>query len=279
MVNFFLIMLISMTGFGEASSAWVRCELRSLNHRFFRTSISVPPFLSRYEYEIESLLREKLLRGMVYCNIITNITPQTIRCETEIAKRYRDALLSLKKSLKLEGDVSLDLLSRSSSIFRIDIDETQICKAWEETRGVLNKAIENLLLTRKREGKKIGKNVKERIENLKRMLRDNKEKLPQRIERERVKIEKLPCKDEALLLLDRINIEEEITRFQFHLSCMKEILSGKTSQGKKLLFLLQELLREANTMSNKIQDAPISRIVVDMKTEIESLREEVENVL
>ncbi|MDO9576165.1 MAG: DUF1732 domain-containing protein, partial [bacterium] len=83
----------------------------------------------------------------------------------------------------------------------------------------------------------------------------------------------------ALLLLDRINIEEETARFQFHLSCMKEILSEKTSQGKKLLFLLQELLREANTMSSKIQDAPISRIVVDIKTEIESLREEVENVL
>ena len=274
-----MIMLISMTGYGEASSNEVRCELRSLNHRFFRTSISVPPFLSRYEYEIESLLREKLLRGMIYCNIITTITPRTIRCETEIAKRYSDALLSLKKSLKLEGDISLDLLSRSSSIFRTDIDETQVCKVWEETRGVLIRAIDNLLLTREREGKKIGKNVKERIENLNKMLRDIKAKLPQRIERERVKIEKLPYEDEALLLLDRINIEEEITRFQFHLSCMKEILSEKTSQGKKLLFLLQELLREANTMSNKIQDAPISRIVVDMKTEIESLREEVENVL
>jgi uncharacterized protein (TIGR00255 family) len=268
-----------MTGYGEASSDRVRCELRSVNHRFFRTSISAPPFFSRYEYKIESLLREKLLRGMIYCNIAVTVTPQTMRCDTEIAKRYRDALLSLKESLNLNGDVSIDLLSRSGCVFKMEIDEQQVSEVWEETHSVLDKAVKELILTRREEGKKIVKDARKRIDNLDRMLRHIEAKLPERIERERLKIERLPCKDEALLLLDRINVEEEVARFQFHLSCMREIMSEKTSQGKKLLFLLQELLREANTMSNKIQDAPISRIVVDMKTEIESLREEMENVL
>lgn len=272
-------MLISMTGYGEASNDVVGCELRSVNHRFFRASISVPSFLSRYEYEIESLLRKKLLRGMVYCNIITTITPQTIRCEIELAKRYKDAFLSLKELLDLNGDVSLDLLSRYSNIIKMEIDEQQVCKAWDKTRNVLPKAIKELLLMRTKEGKRIEKNAKNRIKNLDRMLHDIEMKLPERIEKERAKIERLACKDEALLLLERINVEEEVARTQFHLSGMREILNEKVSQGKKLLFLLQELLREANTMSNKIQDAHISRIVVNMKTEIESLREEIENVL
>lgn len=268
-----------MTGYGEAGSGRVRCELRAVNHRFFRASISAPPFLSRYEYEIESLLRERLLRGMIYCNIATSIKPQTMKCDTEIANGYRDALLSLKESLDLNGDVSLDLLSRFGSIFTMEIDERQVCEVWEETRAVLVNAIEKLILTRSKEGKKIERDTRDRVKNLNRMLRNIEAKLPERLERERLKIEGLPCKDEALLLLESINIEEEVTRLKFHLSCMKEILREKTSQGKKILFVLQELLREANTMSNKIQDAPISRIVVDMKTEIESLREEIENVL
>ncbi len=271
-------MLISMTGYGEAERDGVRCEIRSLNNRFLRTKISVPQFLSRYDHEIESLLKERLVRGTVYCNIDADILPQTVQCDTETAAIYRDVLLDLKDSLDIKGDVSLELISRFNRIFRIETDRSQIGNIWEKTSFVLDKAIKNLISTRKKEGKQIEKDINERIKNLGEMLLEVKNRLPERMERERSKIERLSY-DEPLLLLERINVEEEVTRLKFHLHSMKEILKENRSQGKKLLFLLQELLREANTIASKIQDAPISGIVVGMKTEIESLREVSENVL
>ncbi len=274
-------MILSMTGYGEAIKGSVRCELRSLNHRFFRASISLPPFLSKYENKIESLLRDKLLRGMVYCNIITTVTPNVIKYDSELAKRYRDALKVLKESLNLAGRISIDHLYGFSGVLKIDIDESEAFDVWKETQIVVGKASENLMLMRKKEGKRIEKVTRERVKNISSMLREVKLRIPERIDKERKRVEKISFIEEydSLYLLERINVGEEISRLEFHLSGINEILRENTSQGKRLLFLLQELLREANTVTNKIQDAPISRIIVDIKTEVESLREEIENVL
>ncbi len=271
-------MLISMTACGEASCGVVQCELRSLNNRFFKTFISMPPFLSKYEHNIESTLRKKLLRGTVYCNILANSPPKGIIYDIETVKKYRDMLVSLKDSLNLKDEVTLEMLSRFDGVFKTDIDRSGIGKIWEDTDRALNRAIKELLKMRRDEGRKIEKDVKSRVKNLKGMLSDISKKIPERIKKEKVRLERLSC-EEPMLVLERINVEEELSRTKFHISCMKEILKEKTSQGKKLLFLLQEILRETNTISSKIQDAPISSIVVDMKTEIESLREEIENVL
>ncbi len=274
-------MLISMTGYGEAVKKDVRCELRSLNHRFFRASISIPLFFSRYENKIESMLRERLQRGMVYCNIKTTLAPESISCDKELAKRYRDALVSLKESLNLHGQISVDQLCGFTGIIKMETDESEIKELWEVTSNVIVKATDSLMSMRKKEGKRIEKIAKERLRRVTRMLREIKKRIPERFERERRKIERIPFKEDAegLYLLERINVEEEVGRLQFHLSGMKDILNESTSQGKRLLFLLQEILRETNTIANKIQDALISRTIVDMKTEIESMREEMENVL
>lgn len=274
-------MLISMTGYGEAIKDGVRCELRSLNHRFFRASINLPPYLSRYECRIESLLKEKLTRGMVYCSIITTKVPQIIICDQEIARKYRDALLSLKDSLNLDGEVTIDHLYGFSGVLKMEVDDSEVKRIWDETSNAIEKAMDNLIRMREKEGRKIEKVTKNRLKKINKMLSDIRSRIPQRMERERKKIEKIQFKEECngLYLLERINVEEEINRLQFHLSSMKEIVGEETSQGKRLLFLLQEILRETNTVASKIQDAQISHITVDVKTEIESLREELENVL
>jgi len=290
-------MISSMTGFGAADGAIgdarASVEIRTVNHRFFSPSLKLPPAFARWEGEIRELLRQKIARGHVTLTVRVDRAAATGPAldEARIAY-YAAALRELQKKLALGGEVDLATLLRLPDVLVAPTDDADP-KAGEALAVVVGKAIDDLTVMRQTEGARLAAFLVERVEAVETRLGQIEKRAPIRLREQHDRIKRTVGEliggagadpqriaQEVAILADRLDVAEELDRFRSHLNAFRETVRSNASEpvGKRLGFILQEMLREANTIGSKANDAPILEDVIATKEELERIREQVENL-
>ncbi len=276
---------------------WLFIELKSVNHRFCDVNIRCPRFLIPIEDKIRKAVQKTLIRGRVDISIQMDAgkesVPQFIP-NIELTRSYIQAVKELSNSLGLEYNLDVTTLL---SIVRDAITARDIERDYEQIWQVLSKgltsALNDAVLMAEQEGKILVSSLREHLELIKRLIEDIDARRDQHLREAQAalfaRIEELlgslkeldmqRLHQEAAILADRLDITEEIVRAKSHIAQIEKILSGEPPCGRRLDFLLQELFREVNTMASKSCDDDISQKVVDIKAELEILREQVQNLV
>ena len=293
-------MIKSMTGFGRSEytdgKRNITVEIKSVNHRYSDIAVKMPRRYAFAEDKVKSAVKDKLRRGKVDVSIsVENITENDISISLNklVAQQYYNNLQELKSEFTVSGDITLQLLAGMPDVIKAvpDVEDeeamtkailipvAQACANLEEMRGV--------------EGEKLAEDLIKKGENIKSILDVIAERAPQvsveYTEKLRTRIKELIGNSveipedrilvEAAIFADKCAIDEEITRLNSHLIQLKKILSsGEDTVGKKLDFLVQEMNREANTIGSKANDITITNNMLDIKAEIEKIREQVQNI-
>ena len=291
-------MIASMTGFGRGEAAGdgvtVTVEVRTVNNRFLEVTTRLPRSLSLRENDIKELIRRKVSRGKV--NVIVNVEREGIgsaglEINTAAAKAYYTLLVQLRKTLRLKEAVKLQHMLQFSEIFEQKETDGTDEKEWEILQKSLDTALGSLADMRRAEGGELERDFRARIafldDRLGQIERLSADQVPaERLRlRERVAqlVEKTPVDEgrlemELALLADRLDVTEECVRFRSHNKFFLEALAIPEPAGRKLNFLIQEMNREANTIGSKSNDTEIAHIVVNMKEELEKIREQLQNI-
>ena len=290
-----------MTGYGSAESTenGIRTfvELRSVNNRFAEISVKLPRQLLSFELEVRELIRAQFQRGKISAFIQIQIDeeqPVTVSINTVKVKAYKELLDTLNKESGLDAPVHLEHLLRFPDIFDngpVLLDNSD--KLWPLVKSLLLEAIARLKVMRRREGDELSVDFSQRIAEIENILAlisslalDNLGAVRKRLA---AKVEAVAGKDltysrerlemELVLAADKLDITEELTRFASHNKFfLEELRNDESGTGRKLNFLLQEQLREANTIASKSQNAEISQKIVHIKEELEKIREQLQNI-
>ena len=293
-------MIKSMTGFGRGEytdgKRSIIAEIKSVNHRYSDITIKMPRRYAFAEDKIKNAVKDKIRRGKVDVSIIVeNITENdvNIKLNTMLAKQYYDNLTELRSEFDLSGDISLQFLASLPDVMKAipDVeDEEEITKAILEA---VSEAAANLEKMRAVEGEKLAEDLIAKGEHIKEILDKIAERAPQVVTdytaRMKERIQELVGSSvqvpedrilvEAAVFADKCAIDEEITRLNSHLIQLKTIIGEKEQPvGKKLDFLVQEMNREANTIGSKANDITITNYMLEIKSEIEKIREQVQNI-
>lgn len=292
-------MIKSMTGFGKGEftdgKRNVICEIRSVNHRYSDIFIKMPRRYSFAEEKIKSIIKETVKRGKVEVSVVVeSITEEdiTIKLNPLVARQYIDNLRMLKDEFGLEGEISLETIANLPDVMKnapdID-DEEEVTSSIEEA---VRTAVANLDQMRVIEGQKLAEDLTMRGELIRKYVSEIEERAPEIVKEYKQKLydriselvegmAEVP--DERILLeaavfADKTNITEELVRLDSHISQLHQILGAAKSNGKKLDFLVQEMNREANTIGSKANDNDITGAVIEIKSEVEKIREQVQNI-
>lgn len=290
-------MILSMTGFSKAEinrkGMKVTVEIRSVNGRGLDVNIRSPRSLSDKEFEIKDRVKKMLNRGSVNMNIYTeaDTTNKEFNINTELAKGVKAELDQFRKDLKIKETVKLEHLFTFSNFFIQKEAEVDAELEWTLTKDAISKGLKLLVEMRKKEGSNIARDINKRIKNIHNILKSIEDDEVDRIPREREKIrqriaqvfdndeiDESRLQMEMVILADKLDISEECVRLQSHIKVFYDTMKERASNGPKLNFLLQEMLRETNTIGSKCNDANIAHKVVNMKEELERIREQVQNV-
>jgi len=277
-----------MTGFGAAEKGIFRVEVRSLNHRFTDVSIKLSSFLSGHEMPLRNMLKERFSRGKFDISISTKSEGKTrLKLNTELAREIYHSLTALKAELSIPGTVGIEMLLNYKELLvaeESEYDVDPLYNAFKEAMGQLEKmriqegrAMAEDILGRTERlwsiSKELASLVPDIIDGGKKRFHERLEELLGGMEYDRERISQ-----EIAIMIEKADITEELTRIDNHLIQFRKILSSGDTIGKRLDFLLQELNREANTIASKSNDYRVSNIVIDMKSEIEKIREQVQNI-
>ncbi len=291
-------MLKSMTGFGRAEGETglgkLYIEVRSVNHRYCDINVKLPKRLTPFENRIKEIIRSQISRGRIDAVFrLENMSEEKgeLYLDLALAEQYYKALQLLKEKLKLKDEITLQMLACIKDLISIREETVDIEPYWKDIDSILKRSLEEMDLMKRREGEFLAKDIEQRLVEIGRELTIIKEKFPIRFEayqkrmKERIKqilngieIEPFRFEQEVALLAERMDITEEIVRVESHLLQFLNLLECKESVGRKMEFLLQEINREINTISSKANDAEISQIVVRIKSELEKIREQVQNI-
>lgn len=293
-------MIKSMTGFGRGEytdgKRNITVEIKSVNHRYSDISVKMPRRYGFAEDKIKAAVKQKLRRGKVDVSVmVENITENdiNIKLNQPIARQYYENLKELQECFGLEGEISLKLLATMPDVMKAiaDVDDEE-----EITKAILLPATEaaaNLESMRETEGEKLAADLIEKGRTIKGLLDKIEERAPEVAKdytvrlRERIAellagnacIPEERILTEAAIFADKYSIDEEITRLNSHLTQLERILKeGNEAEGKKLDFLVQEMNREANTIGSKANDISITNYMLEIKSEIEKIREQVQNI-
>jgi uncharacterized protein (TIGR00255 family) len=277
-----------MTGFGGAENDDFRVEIRSLNHRFIDILIKMPPYMGQHEIPLRNIIKEKFHRGRIDVSVSTkNHKAIQFKINKELARKIYTALQDLQKELSIPGKINMDTLTG----YREFLVEEELKYNIDALYASLNEAVSNLEAMRIREGNFLSEELHKRIESLDMMNNKIKLLIPHEVERcmekfsERLKLilgtEEIDAgriTQEAATMADKIDITEEVSRIENHIKQFIETLNNGNITGRKLDFLLQEINREVNTLAYKSSNYTISNLVIEMKTELEKMREQVQNI-
>jgi uncharacterized protein (TIGR00255 family) len=285
-----------MTGFGAAeekvAGGRLRIEIRTVNHRYFNPQLKLPYDLAGVEGELRERLRALLERGHVAVSARWVEQPEAqaaVMLDLDRAKQVVKALRELKKRLKLKGDPDLAFVARHPDVLTYSGDGAVV--TWADVQPVAERAAAEVLAMREREGRALTADLSARLDALEAGATVIAARAPDRVTHELARLQKQVAElaggvqvdpqrlaVEVALLADRVDIAEELVRFQTHLAAVRSALAGSGAVGKQLGFLAQELLREINTMGSKANDAAITQAVIGMKGELERFREQLENL-
>ena len=294
-------MIKSMTAFGRARATVngkdISIEIRSVNNRYFDCSVKLPRSFSFLEEKIKPYLQSKSIsRGKVDVFItidVINSQLPDITIDEEYATAYINSLNELAEKYSLKNDISVMQIAQNRDIFVIRKSEEDTEKEWADLRTVLDIAIGRFIEGRTNEGRNIEIDIKSKIQSISELLNQieafsvsdtegYKQKLEARL-REMLSDSKLVFDEsriltECAIFADKIAIDEEIVRLRSHFITFNDIILSNEPAGRKLDFLMQEMNRETNTIGSKCQNASIARIVVEIKCELEKIREQIQNI-
>ena len=294
-------MIKSMTAFGRAKLEGevrdITIEMKSVNSRFFDCTVKLPRSISYLEEKIKAYVQKNAIsRGKidVYVTIENHGSDiGEITVDEAFAVKYIDALRLLADKFSLKDDISVMNVARNPDIFTFVKPEADAEEEWQQISSVLDDAIASHKAMREAEGKKAEDDIKSKIEHI-RELSDEvesisksdtvgyRDKLEERLRKilqdNSIAVDENRLLTECAVWADKIAIDEELVRLRSHFGAFYEIASLPEPSGRKLDFLIQELNRETNTIGSKANNARIARLVVDMKGEIEKIREQIQNV-
>ena len=296
-------MIRSMTGFGRGDYSddisKVTAEIKAVNHRYLDIFVKMPRKYLFAEEEVKALIKERLHRGKVEVNIsVDNIgqSDSDIRLDRELAAKYYDALSELADGFEFgeESRVSLNLLSRMPEVIKIMPAEEDEKASEQRLIAATQKALDDFCSMREAEGSKLAKDLTKRADTVDRLRKEIAGRAPE-IEKEYARKFKERVKElldgvyevpedrialEAAIFADKANITEELVRLDSHVAQLKKFLDSDGSEGvgKKIDFLIQEMNREANTIGSKSNDNEITALMLELKAEIEKIREQVQNI-
>jgi uncharacterized protein (TIGR00255 family) len=286
-----------MTGFGAAEDAVnggrLRVEIRTVNHRYFNLSLKLPQEMGAIEGEFRERLRKEFDRGHVTVMVRWAATPgQTAVPKVNLvqARLVLGQLQALQSELKLPGQVDLGLLVRQPEVMQRP-EEDSVELEWREIEPIVERAAAACKVMRVREGGVLTQELRHRLDQMETAANLIAAQAPTRLVRERDRLRQavqdlmeggVPDENrlaqEIAFIADKLDITEELVRFQAHLDACRASLQGNAPAGKQLGFLAQELGREVNTMGSKANDAAITQQVILMKGELEKFREQLENL-
>lgn len=277
----------SMTGYGRGIAGNIKVEARSINHKNLDIQIKLPSFLYPYENEIRKLVKSKFQRGHIEI-YITKPESDTVKMKINkpLAMEYYNALVSIKNELSLQSDIDINVLASYRDIFCLE-EEAKI----DELIGAVETALCDLEKMRIEEGSGLVNDISARIRLLSRYINDiekrrneiivdTKQRLHERLKEflDDITMDESRLIQEAAILIERADITEEIVRVKSHLNHAVEVLGSGDVIGKKMDFLVQELRREVNTAGSKTNDVEIVNNVIEMKHEIEKIKEQIQNL-
>ena len=268
-------------------------EIKSVNHRYLDVSVKMPRSLSYLEEEIKKAVSAKVTRGKVDVFITFNnnsLEGRDIKINTEIARMYIKELRDLAESEGIVADIPVTEISKLPDVLTIQNNQDdETIKS--ELLEVTNKAIENLVEMRKVEGEKIAQDLLVRIQDIEEkvkkisslstgLIEEYVVKLNTRIKEllQDQEIDEARLAQEVVIYADKCSIEEEVTRLNSHIYQFRELLQTNEAVGKKIDFMIQEMNRETNTIGSKANNLEITNEVINMKTQIENIREQVQNI-
>lgn len=290
-------MIKSMTGYGRGNISKnereYQIEIKSVNHRYLDISVKMPRQLSYLEDTIKKEISNKVKRGKIDVFITFNnnsLEGRTIKINTELAHAYIEELKKLAEKENILSDIQVTEISKYPDVLNIQ-NEQDDDKIKEEVIEVLNDAIDNFISMRQTEGSKISEDLLKRLDYIQAKVNEISKFSTGLIEEYVVKLEtrikeilkdqeidKQRLAQEVVIYADKCSVEEEITRLNSHILQFKNLLSSDEAVGKKLDFIVQEMNRETNTIGSKANNLDITNRVIDLKTEIENIREQIQNI-
>ena len=287
-----------MTGYGRAQQVIdgrdILVEIRSVNHRYFEFSSRIPRAYGYLDEKLKSFLQGKVCRGKVEAAVtINNIEGKDalIQVNKSIARGYIDALREANEELQLRDDLTLSNLLRFPDTFNIQktVDDEE--ERWNAVSSVAAEALEKFIAMREAEGARLKNDVLTRsgfiLENVSRVetlspetVENYRNRLYQKLKEvlESTEVDMQRIVTEAAIFADKVAVDEETVRLRSHISQLEGLLESDEAIGRKLDFIVQEMNREVNTIGSKCQDVNITKIVVEMKSEIEKIREQIQNI-
>lgn len=290
-------MIKSMTGYGKANleknEREYQVEIKSVNHRYLDISVKMPRVLSYLEEAVKKEIATKVKRGKidVFISFQNNSTEgKEIKINTELAKIYIDELKKLANQENILANIEVTEISKFPDVLSIQNNqEDETIK--DELLQTVGQAVENLVQMRKIEGKKIAEDLLARIKAIQEKVKEISSLSTGLIEEYVVKLEgriKEILKNqevdpsrlaqEVVIYADKCSVEEEVTRLKSHISQFEKLLNSEEAIGKKLDFIIQEMNRETNTIGSKANNLEITNDVIDVKTELENIREQIQNI-
>ncbi len=291
-------MIRSMTGYGRGEDTLhgrkIQLELRSVNNRYLDCNVKIPRNFIFAEEQIKAIVQERISRGKVDVFVTLEGSAAervTVSLNQPLADGYYAALSMMKEQYALGGEITVSLLSRFSDLLTLEKEAEDLETAADDICQVLRSAIEDFNRMREREGEKLAADIQNRSAAIAALLEQIEARAPQTLLEYRTKLTRRMAEllentqidenrilIEAAIFADKSAIDEETIRLRSHLSQLEEILASGGIVGRKLDFLIQEFNREANTIGSKSSDLEITRLVVEIKGEIEKIREQVQNI-
>ena len=291
-------MIRSMTGYGSAKGTVagfaITIELRSVNNRYLDLGIKLPRGFLFAESEIKNYIQKKVSRGKLdfFLTLDSAESDQTrIRVNTRLAEAYRNAITGIGETLELPAPVSALDIARFPDVLSLEKEELDQGAFLEQLFPLLDTALEDFNAMRTREGEKLAEDLLQKADHIEELVQAVERQAPKTVsayrERLEAKLREVLADTsaseerviaEAAIFADRVATDEETVRLHSHLSQFRKLMEEGSPIGRKLDFLIQEFNREANTIGSKCQDSEIAYMVVELKSEIEKIREQVQNI-
>lgn len=291
-------MFMSMTGYGRSQQTIdgrdILVEIKSVNHRYFEASIRCPRAYGYLEERVKSAIAAQVSRGKLDIGItVYSVDGKEVQVQMNraLAASYLDALRDMSQELYLEDDIKTSALARFQDIFtvvRTADDEDEVFAAVSQ---VLNSALERFIDMRRIEGERLLSDVHSRLNAIEgivgeierlspKTISDYKERLTAKLNEvlENKNIDESRVLTEVAIFAEKIAVDEETVRLRSHISQFEKLVKGKDPVGRKLDFLLQEMNREINTIGSKCQDVAVTNLVIEVKSELEKIREQIQNI-
>lgn len=288
----------SMTGYGRASKSFeayeITVEVRSVNHRFFEFSTRISRQYSFLEDKLKSLFASKINRGKVETYVSINRingSDSVVEVNAELANNYISALRNANEQLGLNDDLTLSQLFRMSDVFTVSKSEVDEDELWALVSETASEALDSFIEMRTVEGERLKNDILSKLDFIEETVTQIETRSPDVTKEYRTKLYTRLCDilgdknidesrilTEAAIFADKTAVDEETVRLRSHIAQYRDLLQLNEPIGKKLDFLIQEMNREVNTTGSKCSDLTITRMVVDLKSTIEKIREQIQNI-